>query len=392
MTLAQMLSAPAQELEARGLLHTPREIAQQASTWLGTVARLRQKAPELSERLSSLGLGSARAPGVILLGAGTSDFVGRCMANQLRLCWGTTVEVVPTTDFVTHEHSLLVPERPYVSISFSRSGKSPESVLSLEHMLARKPSAPQLVVSCDPAGTMAASLGQHPSAFTLLLDDAVNDRSLAMTSSYSNMLVAGLGFAHYRELDRFEAIVRAAAEGWRKLLPAADVLAEQLSKASFSKVYFLGSGALAGVARESALKLLELTSGRVNSGWETFLGVRHGPLSALDGKALVVGLLSSDARVRRYEVDLLREIQSKRLAEQLVVVAQHPEAELRTLGHHLLSVDVAEQVTDDHLAPVMVLFGQLLGLYGSIAQGLRPDAPSPDGVINRVVSGVEMHA
>ena len=392
MTLSQILSAPTDQREARGLLHTPREIAQQADTWPSTVARLRALEPRLKAALAAAGLGGPQTPGVILLGAGTSDFVGRSLCNELRTRWGCTVEPVPTTDFATHEHSLLVPGKPYLSISFSRSGRSPESVLALEHMLARQPSTPQLVVTCDAGGAMAASLSQHPRAVTLLLDDAVNDRSLAMTSSYTNMVIAGLGFAHYDELDRFEASVLALAGAWRRLLGPADALAEQLMGQSFSRVYFLGSGALAGVARESALKLLELTSGRINSSSETFLGVRHGPLSALDGKALVVGLLSSDPRVRRYEVDLLRELRQKRLAEQLVIIARQPEPELQSLGHHLLNVELAEPVTDDQLAPVMVLFGQLLGLYGSLAQGLRPDAPSPDGVINRVVSGVEMHA
>jgi tagatose-6-phosphate ketose/aldose isomerase len=149
---------------------------------------------------------------------------------------------------------------------------------------------------------------------------------------------------------------------------------------------------LNGVARESALKLLELTAGRVISGSESFLGVRHGPLSALDGKALLVGLVSSDPRVRRYELDLLREVQQKKLAEEVVVIAQRPEPELREVSSALLGIEMPEQVSDDHLAPVMVLFGQLLGLYSSLAQGLKPDAPSPGGVINRVVSGVEMHA
>jgi tagatose-6-phosphate ketose/aldose isomerase len=265
-------------------------------------------------------------------------------------------------------------------------------VLALEHLLARTPSAPQLVVTCDQAGAMASRLAEHPRALTLLLDDAVNDRGLAMTSSYSNMVLAGLAFAHYRELDWFEEVVQVLGSAWRKLLGTADALAEQLAGRSFSKVYYLGSGALNGVARESALKLLELTAGRVSSGSESFLGVRHGPLSALDGKALLVALVSSDPRVRRYELDLLCEVRHKGLAEETVVIAQHPEPGLRDTASFVLDIDVPGPVADDHLAPVMVLFGQLLGMYSSLAHGLRPDAPSPDGVINRVVSGVEMHA
>jgi tagatose-6-phosphate ketose/aldose isomerase len=41
---------------------------------------------------------------------------------------------------------------------------------------------------------------------------------------------------------------------------------------------------------------------------------------------------------------------------------------------------------DDAYRPVVdVIFGQLLGLYCSVAHELKPDSPSPDGVINRVV-------
>ena len=391
MTLAELLSTPSDQLSERGLLHTPREIAQQPNTWLDTVSRVRALAPKLVSTLRGLGLRSPGAPHVILLGAGTSDFIGRSFANQLRTRWGCTVEVIPTTDFATHEQSLLVPHAPYVSISFSRSGKSPESVRALEHMLERTPSAPQFVVTCDAAGNMAGELARRPNAITLLLDDAVNDRGLAMTSSYSNMVLAGLGFAHWDDLDSFEEDTRAVANAWRRLLGPANALAEQLAGRRFSTVYYLGSGALNGVARESALKLLELTAGRVRSCSETFLGVRHGPLSALDGKALLVALVSSDPRVRRYELDLLREVREKRLAEETVIIAQKPEPALCATGSFVLNLEIDRKVVDDHLAPVMVLFGQLLGLYSSIAQGLRPDAPSPDGVINRVVSGVEMH-
>jgi len=33
----------------------------------------------------------------------------------------------------------------------------------------------------------------------------------------------------------------------------------------------------------------------------------------------------------------------------------------------------------------------LLGLFASIREGLRPDEPSPQGAINRVVSHVTIH-
>ena len=391
MTLAKLLSAPRSELSARGMLHTPLEIAQQPITWVETLRRMRALEQQLGATLRGA-LRSSPRPNLVLLGAGTSDFVGRSVCQLLRKRWQCMVEVIPTTDFVTHEQNLLLDGAPYMSVSFSRSGRSPESVLALERMLARSPSMPQLIVTCDAEGTMAGELSEHPNAFRVLLDDAVNDRGLAMTSSYSNMVIAGLSLAHWNDLARFEEILLAVATAWKRLATVADALAEQLANREFSKVYFLGSGALNGVARESALKLLELTAGRVTSASESFLGVRHGPLSALDGKALVVALVSSDPRVRRYELDVLREVKKKGLACETVVIAQNADHELRKLGSFVLNVEVPHRVADDHLAPVMVLFGQLLGLHSCLVHGLCPDAPSPDGVINRVVSGVEMHA
>ncbi|HVY31623.1 MAG TPA: SIS domain-containing protein [Polyangiaceae bacterium] len=391
MTLAKLLSIPSSERAARGLTHMPGEIAQQPLTWLDTLRRIQALEPRLAPKLRGA-LRALSRPQVLLLGAGTSDFVGRSVAHLLRSRWRCPVEVVPTTDFATHEQNLLVDGVPYVSVSFSRSGRSPESVHALHYMLERTPGMPQLIVTCDRDGAMARELSAHPNAVTLLLDDSVNDRGLAMTSSYTNLVVAGLALAHWNDLARFEELLHAVAAAWKRLAVVADVLAEQLAQRQFSKICFLGSGALNGVARESALKVLELTAGRASSSAESFLGLRHGPLSALDAKTLVVGLMSSEARVRRYELDVLREIRLKRLAAETVVIAQNPEPRLRDVSTYLLNVDVPHQVADDHLAPVMVLFGQLLGLHCSLAHGLKPDAPSPDGVIHRVVSGVEMHA
>ena len=52
-------------------------------------------------------------------------------------------------------------------------------------------------------------------------------------------------------------------------------------------------GINAGAAREASLKLLEMTEGRVRTLAETFLGLRHGPMSTVHGDTLIAGFLSS---------------------------------------------------------------------------------------------------
>ena len=103
------------------------------------------------------------------------------------------------------------------------------------------------------------------------------------------------------------------------LLPRAADAAAKLAKSGFTRVCFLGSGALMATAAESALKVQELTAGRVFTMSQSFLGLRHGPLSFLDRQTLVVAYLASDELTRLYETDLLRELSDKKLGATTAV-------------------------------------------------------------------------
>ena len=65
--------------------------------------------------------------------------------------------------------------------------------------------------------------------------------------------------------------------------------------------YFLEAVRGLAAARECALKMLEMTAGRVSTMCESYLGVRHGPMSYIHKDTLVVCFLSSDPMLRAYE-------------------------------------------------------------------------------------------
>jgi len=166
---------------------------------------------------------------------------------------------------------------------------------------------------------------------------------------------------------------------------------ERLVNEGFAKVCFLGTGPLKGAAIESALKVLELTGGRVVSFAESFLGLRHGPLSAIDSDTLVVAFLSAEARRRAFELDLIREIHDKRLTRKCLLVSPEKLEKTDSFSKHALSFDLRKGISDHYLPPLFVPVGQLLGLFASLKEGLKPDEPSPQGAINRVVSHVTIH-
>jgi tagatose-6-phosphate ketose/aldose isomerase len=239
---------------------------------------------------------------------------------------------------------------------------------------------------------MVRQFAGSPGLASVILDDAVNDRGLAMTSSFSNMVVAGQFLAYIRTPQTYAPLAKCLAEMGERLLPVAANLAASLSETQTRKVCFLGTGALQAVADESALKVLELNAGRIHTIAQSALGLRHGPLSSLDAETLVVAYLSGDEPRAQYEIDLLKELRAKQLGSRIVVVAPTRDSRLSALTADVLSLDAPRGFPDTCLPPVGVIMGQLLGLFFSIHNGLTPDSPSPSGAISRVVSHVKIYS
>jgi len=393
--LQTLLDLPEPEKTERGLQYTPREIWQQPATWSKTYERCLASSSALNDvlRRAGIGRGSTSSPTVYLVGAGTSDYSGRALAPLLRRRWSCDVWAIPSTTLLTEFEEFHRPGREYLWISFSRSGQSPEGVALLERALNQHREIRHLVITCNEQGAMAQLCAQHPDrAFALVLDDAVNDRGLAMTSSFSNMLLAGQCVGNAEDLGQFGELVGHLTKTGTQFLPAAAEVAAAVTELGCTRACFVGSGVLRAVADESALKVVELSAGKVTTLAETPLGLRHGPMSSVDGNTLFVAFLSSDARRRGYELDLLREIDRKRLGRARVVVTAQGIDDVPPLSDYSLSLDCVADFPDHYRPGLDVMLGQLIGLFASMRCGLKPDAPSPSGTISRVVSPIKLYS
>ncbi len=393
--LRTLLDLTERERIERGLEHTPREIWQQPDTWKTTFQICSKQRGVLNDafRRAGIGRGSTASPSVYLIGAGTSDYIGRALSPLLRDCWNTDVWAIPSTTLLTEWEDFHRPGREYLWISFSRSGESPEGVALLERALERHRQIQHLVITCNPQGKMAQLCAGNPDrATTLVLDDAVNDRGLAMTSSFTNMLLAGQCAGHLDTLDEFGDVVAKLSECGQQLLPEAAEAAAEATTLGCTRACFVGSSVLRGVADECALKVVELSAGKVTTLAETPLGLRHGPMSSVDGQCLFVGFLSGQPRRRGYELDLLREIDRKRLGRARIVVTTGDGSDAAELADYRLALPCGTDLPD-HYRPVLdVMLGQLLGLFASLRCGLKPDQPSPNGAITRVVQPIKLYS
>lgn len=324
---------------------------------------------------------------VVITGSGSSQYAGECVHPALQPELGIPV-VTLGGGWLLLEGSRAVPSRrPGLLVSLARSGESPESIGVVELFLESEPQVRHLIITCNESGRLATQFSADPRVTVLQLDPRTNDRSLVMTSSFTNMAIAcrALGWQSYAGAWK-DGVERIASAGKELLERHADTLS-QVALEKYERVVYLGSRCRYGAAREAALKMLEMNSGRVATMAETYLGLRHGPMCAINEATLVVCLLDADQMVRAYEEDLIAELNRKELSARKLVIGEEISRSV------LLENDVAIEIPElgDINVPVLdVLAGQLLAFFRCLAEGLRPDSPS-DGVISRVVNEFTVH-
>jgi len=373
-------------------LETVREIYQQPAAWGETCTRVVAMADEIRSFLHRQTGADAACRTVILTGAGSSEYIGRSIEGALRRKLATEVVTIPTTHFLTHCESVFLPARDYLLVSFARSGDSPESVATFQQVAERFPRVKQMVITCNKDGRLARLAAESRDSLCILLPEQTNDKSLAMTSSFSSLALAGLslGFANAPAL--FPPLVEKAAAGARRVIAEYGDLLSDFARLPFTRVCYLGSNTLLGCMQEARLKMQEMTAGRVASAFDSFLGLRHGPQVFVNGECVVVASLSSNPSVRRYERDLLRELRDKKQGIGTLVICGRAEREIRDLASAVIELyPVEEPLDDDYRVLTDIVACQILAVFKSVELGLSPDNPSPDGIINRVVEGITVY-
>lgn len=363
--------------------HTAREIAQQPHVWRDVAATIR--ADDATRRFLAPLL-SEGARRIVLTGAGTSAFGGRMVAPLLAERLGRPVEAVATTDIVARPHETIRAGEPLLLVSFARSGNSPESVAATEIADALGGDVRHLVVTCAADGALGKRHESRADSRVLLMPPKTNDQGFAMTSSITSMMLATLGAFEPRLVG--EAAVEALAGSAEAVLRERAGEAREIAGRRFERIVYLGSGILRSLSEEAALKILELTGGRLLSYHDTPLGFRHGPKALLDDRTLVVVLLSRDPHARLYDLDILAEMRAQLGDAQVLALTSEP---LPNVGCPVWQVAAESGDGDWPLVFPYLTAAQLLALHASLAAGRTPDNPFPSGEVNRVVQGVTIH-
>lgn len=304
-------------------------------------------------------------------GSGTSAYIGDILVAGLEGQRGPLqLRSVPATDLVARPQAYLRERAPLI-VNFGRSGNSAETLGTLDALDALATSAPRLNITCNASSQLAKRT--RPEDQAIILPEAAHDSGFAMTSSFSTMLLTALMlFDAPVDPTRLET----AAQEFEAIFPA---MLDAVGPTP-QRVAFVGSGALTFAARESALKVMELSAGRIPCLWDSILGFRHGPKSFVDDQTRLVIFSGYDSNASAYEADLIAELRSQFPRVSMTVIGPGGDVPLNQPHGPLWSV------------PHAVLFAQVASVVWAEAMGLNVDDPfAGQGTLTRVVANVKLY-
>lgn len=389
--ISKLLGLEISKLEDCSGLNTAKEIIQQPDTWRESVKNLIKNKIEIKSFIDSFL--SKKEFRIILTGAGTSAFAGEVCEPYLTSLLNKRVEAIATTDLVASPKSYFIKDIPTLLVSFARSGNSPESVHAVNLATQLVDDLYQVVITCNENGKLAKNTVNDEKSLLLLMPPQTNDLGFAMTSSFTTMVLNAMAVFNIDNIENFSSDVDKLSNSVNDFIENNIERVTSLVNEDFERIVYLGSSTSKGIARESALKVLELTAGKVNASYDTPLGFRHGPKSVVDDETVSVIYISNEEYTRKYDLDLAKEMLAHKKNDKVVIVGDNIEEDILNKADYVFNVEnINYTVENEVLLPLQqIIFGQMLSFLKSVNLGITPDNPCPTGEVNRVVQGVILH-
>ena len=323
--------------------HTFHEIQSQPTAWQAALDRTLAASLPRAENYDH----------VLFSGCGSTYYLSLAAAALYQTLTGRPARATPGGELLLNPQTTLSDGRTLL-VAVSRSGTTTETVKAVDRFKAQQRGDVVVITNYE---TDLAEMADE----AIVIPEG-QEESVAQTRSFASMFVAATAFSLRMagETNGLLASMQVLPAVGERLLADYDGLARELGEnLDFDRFYFLGSGLRYGLASEVNLKMKEMTL--THSEPFHFLEFRHGPMSMVNEKAVVVGLVSE-----------------KNYQHEWAVLD-----EMRALGGTILSVGesraditfnsgIPENVRGVLYLPVL----QLMAFYRSLAKGLNPDSPT----------------
>lgn len=333
------------------------EILSQPVVWQTELAELRK-----SSLIESILEKTKSRTEWLFLGCGTSYYLAEAAAASWTILTGQRSRALPASEPLLFSDLAYLKSPDLQCVIISRSGATSEAIRAAE-LLSAELRLPTLGITCT------ANSGLERACDQTIHISAADEKSVVMTRSFTTMLLA-LQYLAARKSQRpdFIAAQLAAAVHFAGQMPSVcERIKAFVAKHTFDDFVFLGQGPFHGIAREAALKVMEMSCS-YSQVFHT-LEFRHGPKAIVSPKSCLTFFLSEKGSAA--ESELLGEM--KELGGVIVTVCNRANDAIRASSDLVVELgwDGPELAT---LLPFIVPL-QLLGYFTGIKKNLNPDEP-----------------
>ena len=290
---------------------------------------------------------------VLFTGCGSTYYLSLAAAALYQSLTGRPASATPGGELLLNPETALSHGRTLL-IAVSRSGTTTETLKAVERFKERKRGEVIVITNYN---TALAAMGD----VAIVIPEG-REQSVAQTRSFASMFVAATALCVRMADDPngLLASMEALPEAGERLIGRYEGLAREIGEnLDFDRYYFLGSGIRYGLASEVNLKMKEMTL--THSEPFHFLEFRHGPMSMVNNKAVVVGLLSQ--KNTDHEQTVLREMQEL-------------GGTILSLGERSADISFQSGIPEAVRGVLYLPALQLMAYYRSLAKGLNPDRPT----------------
>lgn len=332
--------------------HTYEEIKSQGNVWEKIIQSNIKKVEPISKYLKN------EHDEVIFSGCGSTHYLSMSAAKVWTSITNEFARGIPSSELWLYPNSTFSNLKSHY-IAISRSGETTETIEALKKFK-NKTDNNGVVISCYPDSTMVKE-----SEFNLLAPEA-QEKSVAQTRSFSSMFIITLLLAaHYAEDSHLlKKIINLPSIINNLIMRFEEDIKNIIDQNDYDQYIFLGSGIYYGLACEIMLKMKEMSLS-ISEAFN-FHEFRHGPMSIITDKTLIVGLVSESRK--KEELKVLSDMQ-KLGAKTLAIVDSANEVDSDYV------FELSTGFPDTIRGVVYLPLGQLLSFYKSISKGLNPDLP-----------------
>ncbi len=333
------------------------EILSQGAVWKSVINELGQSA-SVENMLTS----SRKAQSWLFVGCGTSFYLAEAAATCWTILTGQPARALPASEVLLYPVLTSGQNSDVQAVVISRSGHTSEAVRAAS-ALKRELHFPTIGITCANKSALEAECDG-----TLVLA-AADDKSTVMTRSFTTMLIS-LQYlaARYSGNAEFIQSLQVMANQAEPLIHSLAAKIESfVNTSSFADYVFLGQGPFYGIAREAALKVMEMSCSYSQAFHS--LEFRHGPKAIVSPQTCLTFYLSETAQDA--ETELLQEM--KELGGVTIAVCNVASEKVRDASD--LVIEVNTSGNELALLASYSLPAQLIGFFTGIGKGLNPDQP-----------------